>query len=201
MAINIITYLILIGLGYIIVIFLFDILLRGFVPFIPSRPWVVEQILSELEIPQSNPKMFAFSSGRSGFFLALEKKYPDAVLVAVESDLFPYLVAKTQAFVRQTRIKVIRQPIHRVNIKEVDFIYSHLYPDKMEGIGAKLKFECRPGTQIVSTGFNFRTLTPKKVIELPDVKGKFAWLSRNQNLFHRKSKKFKKEKKAFFYEI
>jgi len=201
MVLNIAIYLIFIGLGYLIVIFIFDILLRGFVPFIPSRPWVVQQILSELEIPQSNPKMFAFSAGRSGFFRALEKKYPDAVLVGVESDLFPYLVAKTQSFLRQTKIKVVRQPIHRLDVKDADFIYSHLYPDKMTGIGSKLKFECRPGTKIVSTGFNFRILTPKKVIELPDMKGKFTWLSKNQNLFQRKSKKFKKEKKAFFYEI
>ena len=49
---------------YLFTIFLFDLLLRGFVPFITSRPWVVEQILNELEIPQSNPKMIAFSTGR-----------------------------------------------------------------------------------------------------------------------------------------
>lgn len=201
MILNIIIYLIVIALSYFIVIFIFDLLLRGFVPLIPSRPWVVQQILRELEIGQPKPKLFAFSAGRSGFFHALEIKYPDAVLIGIEPDFFPFLVAKTQTFLRRTRIKVIRQPIHRVNVKEADFIYSHLYPDKMRGIDSKLKFECKPGTQIISTGFSFRTLPPKKVIELPDMKGKLGWLSKNQNLFQRKSKKFKKEKKAFFYEI
>ena len=199
--VNIILYIIIIAAGYFIVSFVFDLLLRGFIPFIPSRPWVVSQVLRELEIPQAKPKMIAFSAGRSGFFRALEKKYPEATLTAIEPDLFPFLVAKVQSFIRRTKIKVIRQPIHRVDVKNADFIYSHLYPDKMRGIGAKLKFECRAGTQIVSTGFAFRTLSSKKVIDLPDIKGKFSWLSKNQNFFQRKSKKFKKEKKAFFYEI
>ena len=188
-------------IGYFAVIFIFDILLRGFVPFITSRPWVAEQILEELEIPQADPTLMALSSGRSGVFHALEKKFPTARLIAVETDFFPYIVSKTQAWLRRTKIKVIKSEIHRVDVRQADFIYSHLYPDKMSGLGAKLKFECRPGTQIISTGFNISFLEPKKVVNLPDRKGQLDWLSKNQNLFQRKSRKYKKEKKAYFYEI
>ena len=187
--------------GYFLVIFIFDILLRGFVPFITSRPWVVEQIMEELSIPQKNPNMIALSSGRSGVFRTLEKKYPGGEMTGVETDLFPYLVSKIQAALRRTRIKVIKSEIHRVDVRQADLIYSHLYPDKLPGLGAKLKFECRPGTQIISTGFNIPHLEPKKVVDLPDRKGRLDWLSKNQNLFQRKSRKYKKEKKAYFYEI
>ncbi|MCU0678932.1 MAG: hypothetical protein MUC28_00600 [Planctomycetes bacterium] len=188
-------------IGYFAVIFIFDILLRGFVPFITSRPWVVQQIMEELDIPQPSPTMIALSSGRSGVFHALEKKYPAAKLIAVETDLFPYIVSRTQALIRRTKIRVIKSEIHRVDVRQADFIYSHLYPDKMAGLGAKLKFECRPGTQVVSTGFNIPYLEPKKVVNLPDRKGQLDWLSKNQNLFQRQSRKYKKEKKAYFYEI
>ncbi len=185
-----------------IVVFLFDILLRGFIPFIPSRPWVVDQILANLNISQKNPKMLAYSSGRSGFFRALEKKYNDAeLLVGVEVGFFPFIVAKTQALLRGTRIKIKKSEVHRVDVSKFDFIYSHLDPDQLRGLGKKLKFECKPGTQIVSTGFNIPFLTPTKIIELPDRKGKYDFLTKNQKLFQSKRKKFKKENKAYFYEI
>jgi len=192
---------IILGASYFLTIFIFDLLLRGFAPFIPSRPWVVKQILDEMEIRQENPRMLAFSSGRSGFFRALEKKYPQAELLGIEPSFFPYLVAKIQLLFRRTRIKIKKQLIHRVEVKDVDFIYSHLYPNDMKGLGRKFKFECRPGTQIVSTGFNIPFLEPIKIVDLPDRKGRLDFLSKNQKLFQRKSKKFKKEPKAYFYEI
>ena len=186
---------------YFLTILIFDLLLRGFVPFITARPWVVEQIMSNIQITQPNPKMIAFSTGRSGVFHDMEKKYPTAQLLGVEPAFFPYLVSKIQTYIRPTRIKIIHQAVHRVNIKEADFIYCHLYPDDLRDMGAKFKFECKPGTQIVSTGFNIPYLNPKKIIDLPDRKGRLDWLSRNQKLFQSKQKKYKKEKKAYLYEI
>ncbi|OGF28209.1 hypothetical protein A2303_00275 [Candidatus Falkowbacteria bacterium RIFOXYB2_FULL_47_14] len=188
--------------SYFFVNFVFDLLLRGFSPFLPSRPWVTDQILSELKLPEDNPVIIALSSGRSGFFHALEKKYQKRVtLIGVEMKIFPYIVAKVQSWIRLSGIKVIKSPIHRVNVKEARLIYCHLYPPDMAGLGKKFKFECRPGTVIVSTGFNIPFLTPKKTIDLPDRKGRFDIFSRNQNLFQRKNRKFKKEKRAYFYEI
>ena len=198
---NIFIILIFFGIGYVLTRFIFDLLLRGFAPFIPSRPWVVSQILSELKIPQKKPKLYAFSSGRSGFFHVLEKRYPDATLIGIEPNLFPYIVAKVQTLIRKTKIKVIHRAVHRADIKDADFIYSHLYPDKMRGLGRKIKFECKTGTQIISTGFSFPFLNAKKFVDLPDRKGKLSFLSKNQKLFQRKSQLYKKEKKAFFYEI
>ena len=188
--------------GYFILVFIFDLLLRGFHPFIPSRPWVTEQLMPEIILKKNRPiEILAFSSGRSGFFYSLGSKYPKAKLFGYEQNLFPFLVAKVQAFIRQTDIEIKRSAVHRTDVSKVDFIYCHLYPDKMRDLGKKLKFECRSGTKIVSTGFNIPFLDPVKIIELPDKKGRFSFLSKNQNLFQSKRSKYKKEKKAFFYEI
>jgi hypothetical protein len=180
---------------------LFDILLRGFAPLIPSRPWVVEEIMSAVELKKENPVCLAFSTGRSGFFHALEKKYPQAEYIAIEPSLFPFLVSWAQTLVRYTKIKVYHKKIHHVKVKQADFIYVHLYPDAMRGLGRRLKFECRPDTVIISAGFSLQDLEPKEVISLEDRRGKLDWLSKNQKLFQRKSKKFKKENKAYVYVI
>lgn len=192
---------ILLGIIYLITVFIFDLLLRGFMPFIPSRLWVVEQILSAINIPQPNPKLIAFSTGRSGVFHALEKKYPTATLTGVEQSLFPYLVSRVQALIRPTRIKIVHQAINHVDVKEADFIYCHLHPDELRFLSAKFKFECKPSTQIVSTGFNIPYLNPKKIIDLPDRKGRLDWFSKNQKLFQSKQKRYQKENKAYLYEI
>lgn len=195
-------YLLLIGgFFYLVGRFAFDVLLRGFLPFLPSRPWVVGQIMNEVKLKNDSPVIIAFSTGRSGLVHSLEKEYPKAEITAVEPYLFAYLYSYFQASIRTTKIKVVYQPIHRVDVGRADFIYSHLYPDDMEGLGPKLKFECKPGCIVISTGFNIVHLKPKKSIPLPDRKGRLDWLSRNQRLFQSKKKKHKKEKKAFYYEI
>ncbi len=200
-----IFYIILAGIllifAYFFTVFVFDLLLRGFAPFIPSRPWVVEQLMAEIDLKKENPTFLAFSSGRSGFFYALSKRYPHSIMVGIEPSFFPYLVAKVQGYLRFRRLVIYRQKIHRVDVSQADFIYSHLYPKKLRGLGKKLKFECQPGTIIVSTGFNIPYLEPFKIVDLPDRKGRLDWLSKNQELFQSKRKRFKKEKKAYFYEI
>lgn len=198
-------YIIVIGsislIGYITTTLLFDMLLRGFTPFISSRPWVVDQLLDEIKIKKEDALIYALSCGRSGFFHSLEKKYPNATLVGYETDVFPFLVAKMQNLIRRTRIKVRYSKIHHIDFKNVDFVYNHMYPDKMVGLGKKIKFESRSGTQVLSTGFNIKDLEPYKTVLLPDRKGRWDFFSKNQKMFQKKASKFKKEKKAFFYEI
>lgn len=198
-------YIIIIGaisfFGYVLTKLIFDLLLRGFTPFISSRPWVVDALLDEINVKKETPTIYALSCGRSGFFHALEKKYPGGVFIGYETDLFPFVVAKLQSLIRRTKIKVKFSKIYHINFKDADLVYNHLYPDKMVGLGKKIKFESKTGTIVLSTGFNIKDLEPIKTILLPDRKGKWDFLSKNQSMFQKKASKFKKEKKAFFYEI
>jgi hypothetical protein len=188
--------------GYFLLIFLFDLLLRGFHPFIASRPWVVDQLMPEVKLSQKRPmKALAFSSGRSGFFYSLRQKYPNIELIGYERNYFPYLVSLVQKLIRRSKISIRKSEVHRVDVSDVDFIYCHLTPDDMRGLGKKLKFECKPGAQVISTGFVIPYLNPIKVVELPDKPGRLNFLSKNQNLFQSKRKKFRKEKRAYIYEI
>ena len=191
--------------GYILAKFILDLLLRGFAPFIPARPWVVEATANNLKLKKYECA-YALGSGRSGFIHEFEKLFPDSRVFAVEYDRFPFLVASSQILIRKllgsSRIKIIKSSIHRLNISDADFIYCHLYPEQMGGLGKKLKFECRPGIQVVSNGFLIPDLEIKRTVDLPEKKGRLSWLSRNKGLlFKSKQKKSRKENKVFFYEI
>jgi len=187
--------------GYALTVIIFNLLLRGFSPFFPSRPWVVRQLMDELNFDKKNMTMVAFSAGRSGFFHTLSKKYPEAKLIGDEPALFPYVMARIQSIIRRTRIKIIHKKIHRVNIKNADLIYCHMYPDSLRELSSKFKFECKTGAIIISTGFNIPYLDPTKVILLEDREGKYDFLTKNLGIFQSKQKKFRKEKKAYFYQI
>ncbi len=186
---------------YFVTIFIFSVLLRGFAPFISSRPWVIKQILDEIEL-KPNSIIYSFGSGKSGFLYAIGKKYPDATLIGVEWLILPFISSKIQVFLRRAKIKVLfKRNLREVDIKKADLIYCYLDVDILKDLAKKFKFECRPGTKIVSNGFVVPGLEPTKVLELTEKKGRFAFLLKNRRLWLPKRKRSKKENKIYFYEI
>ncbi len=187
---------------YFVTIFIFSVLLRGFAPFISSRPWVIGQILNEIEL-RPNSTIYSFGSGKSGFLYAIGRKYPDATLIGVEWLILPFVSSRIQVFLRRAKIKVLfKRNLREVDVKKADLIYCYLDVDLLKDLAKKFKFECRPGTKIVSNGFLVPGLEPTKVLELTEnKKERFAFLLRNRMLWLPKRKRSKKENKIYFYEI
>ncbi|MCK5416619.1 hypothetical protein KAI92_04285 [Candidatus Parcubacteria bacterium] len=183
---------------------LFNFLLRGFAPFVPSRPWVVKQLIGEIE-KLSFKKDFnsvSIGSGRSGLSRAIEKRYPDARIVGVEDTFISWLISWLQVFFQRSDIIVKwSDNLTRVNVKDKDLVYLKLDVERIRDIDKKLKFECKTGTIVISNGFLVPNFVAKKIVKLDDKKERFAWLGRNRSLFASKRKKYKKENKVYFYEI
>ena len=191
---------------YYISIVVFDFILRGFVPFIASRPWVVDQVndhLKTLKIKNSpHFKALSLGSGRSGFFSSLEKKYPDAQLEGHEKGFLYFFLSWLQAFVRRSQIKVKRsRHFHRVKVSDVDLIYCYApSSETIRELGDKFKFECKPGTIILSNGFVVPFLGISDIIELSDTRGRYSFLSKNRFLL-KKNKRANKENKVYVYVV
>lgn len=204
--INFIYLLIFLAVLYYAVILIFDFILRGFVPFITSRPWVVEQLNKHLEKLKINNypnfKAISLGSGRSGFFASLEKKYPNAVFEGYEKGILLYVLSKIQAIVRMTKIKVKRNShFHRIDVRNADLIYCYVSSSKaLRELGDKFKFECRPGTIIFSNGFVIPFLEAKETIELSEANGRYSFLSKNRFLL-KKNKRANKENRVYLYII
>ncbi len=200
---------ILIYLGIAVVVYyvsmaIFDFILRGFVPFIASRPWVVEQVNDHLKtltirnLPHF--KALSLGSGRSGFFASLEKKYPEAELEGHEKGLLYFSLSWLQSLVKRSRIKVRRsRHFHRVSVSDVDLIYCYApSSETIRELGDKFKFECKPGTIILSNGFVIPFLDINDTIELSDTRGRYSFLSKNRFLL-KKNKRANKENKVYVY--
>ncbi len=183
---------------------IFNFLLRGFAPFIPSRPWVVDQLMQEVvKLPLKKQfNMVSIGSGRSGLSHGIEKAYPDARIVGVEDSVLSYFLSKLQVFVQGSNIMVkMNKDSYNVNVSDKDLVYLKLDIDDLREIDRKLKFECKTGVIIISNGFVIPGFTPIRVVKLDDRKGRFSFLGRNREFFTKKRKKHKKENKFYFYEI
>ncbi len=181
-----------------------NFILRGFAPFIPSRPWVVDQLMQEVvKLPLGKKfNMVSIGSGRSGLSHGIEKAYPDARIVGIEDTFLSYFLSRLQVFIQGSNILVkMNEDSYNVNVSDKDLIYLKLDIDDLREIDRKLKFECKTGAIVISNGFVIPGFIPIRVVKLDDKKGRFVFLGRNRELFAKKRKKHKKENKFYFYEI
>lgn len=185
---------------YAITKLLFDFLLRGFAPFISSRPWAVSCLIEELdkEKIKFNPVIYSLSCGKSGFLYEIGKHLPGATLIGVETNKLAYILERAQLFLRRTRIKAIFEPrIYKIDVGDADLIYCYLDIDELRDLPKKLKFECKQGTVIISNGFPIPMMQERRVVEISDQQRKF-------NFFNRKKAKASENKRSnsvYFYQI
>lgn len=184
--------------------FFFAILLRGFAPFVCSRPLVVEELFGELAKLQikEHPQIYSLSCGRSGFLFEAGKRYPGAELIGVENDLMPYLLAKFQLYFRKTDIKVIYQKdLYKLDVSRADLIYCYLDIDRLRDLPKKFRFECRPGTIVFSNGYPIPNLSGERTIEISSKKRKLGFLAGRKKFFKSKDKEGKRANLVYFYYI
>ena len=81
-------FFIIISLVLLIVVFFFasqffNVIFRGYAPFISSKPEVIKAIMQELKLKE-DVIVYELGCGKAGFLRAIEEKYPQAKLIGVE---------------------------------------------------------------------------------------------------------------------
>ena len=141
----------------------YNIIFRGYAPFISSAPKVIARIMSELNL-KNGGKVYELGCGKAGFLGAVSQKFPNANCIGIENSPWPYLRAKIQASMSQGNIKIINSDMFKVSLADADLIYCYLNTSMMVKLEKKFKAECRPGTQIISNAFPLPNVKPVKVV-------------------------------------
>ena len=146
----------------------FNIIFRGYAPFISTRPRVLRKIFNEINLNKDFcGQVYELGCGRAGFLKTFGRHYPKAELVGVEYSLWPWLITKIQqSLQKDARIKIIKKNFYKVNLTEADIIYCFLNVDTMKKLKDKFRQECRTGTIIISYAFSLPDIKPDKVIKL-----------------------------------
>ena len=142
----------------------FNIVFRGFAPFISTKFEAILTILKELELT-GREHVYELGSGKAGFLRAVEQRFGNKKLTGIEYSFFPYFLAKIQIALSGSAIKILRKDMFKVNLKEADVVYCFLLPDMMNKLEQKFKNECRPGTLIISYHFKLPNITAEKVLK------------------------------------
>ncbi|MCU0679236.1 MAG: class I SAM-dependent methyltransferase [Planctomycetes bacterium] len=143
----------------------FNIIFRGFAPFISTRPDVIERIMSELK-PDETAVVYELGCGKAGFLRALRRRYPKIKLIGIEYSFLPYLIAQIQNSLTGAKIILRKQNIFQADLGEADIIYCYLNPLTMQKLETKFKQECKTGAQVVSYQFPLPSIATGKTVEL-----------------------------------
>ena len=169
MAIFIQAFTLIILLGFIIYLSeqFFNLIFRGFAPFLATKKKIIKKIIDELNI-NNNSCVYELGCGRAGFLKTLRKRYPKINLLGFEYALIPYLIARIQNSFLKTKLEIRRRDIFKVSIEKADIIYCYLNIKTMEKLAKKFKQECRSGCVVISYQFpipgkeSFKTLEINK---------------------------------------
>jgi hypothetical protein len=163
-------YLLLIFLVFLVFIVFFasinfyNIIFRGFAPFISTKFEAILTILKDLNL-NGDETVYELGAGKAGFLRAVEERFGNKKLVGIEYSFFPYLIAKIQLSLLNSSIELVRKNIFKVNLKKADIIYCFLNIEMMEKLEEKVKRECRKGTILISYHFKFPNVEEEKVLK------------------------------------
>src|SRR3989339_1208311 len=146
----------------------FNLLFRGYAPFISTRPQAIDKIVADLELP-GKAVVYELGCGKAPLLRALSRKYPQADLIGIENEPIPYLIASIQVNLAKTNIRIKRKNLFNISLADADAVYCYLNPKMMAALQKKFQDECRGGTIIISYQFPMPDLKPEKTLE---IKGK-----------------------------
>ncbi|OIO07521.1 hypothetical protein COX68_01265 [Candidatus Falkowbacteria bacterium CG_4_10_14_0_2_um_filter_41_15] len=141
-----------------------NIVFRGFAPFVKANQEVIDIIIDNIK-PTKGQVIYELGAGTANFLRGLEAKYPEAKLIGIENSFYPYLLAKAKLRKLQSRIDLRRENLYKTDLHGASFIYCYLIPTMMPKLSEKIQKECRPGTIVISYIFSIPNLPIHKTIE------------------------------------
>ncbi len=143
----------------------YNLIFRGFAPFISSRPQVIKTILEELRMDE-NAVVYELGCGVAGFLRAIEERHPRVKLIGVEYGFLAYVIANIQTSLCKSKIELVRQNLFLTDLKGADIIYCYLNDTMMQKLAGKFRQECKPGTQIISYMFSIPGIEPERIVKV-----------------------------------
>lgn len=142
----------------------YDIIFKGFAPFISTKFRIILTIVKELNLT-GKEKVYELGAGKAGFLRAVEQKFGNSELCGIEKAWWPYFLARIQIALSHSKIKIIRKDLFKINLKDADVIYCFLNVQMMIDLEKKIKEECRPGTLVISLCFLMKGMEPEKILK------------------------------------
>jgi ribosomal protein L11 methylase PrmA len=136
------------------------------VPYVPTPETVVSAMLRLAQVKKGDV-LYDLGSGDGRIVIAAARRYG---IRAVGIDIDPRRIAEANAKAREAgvanRVRFIRQDLFDADFSEATVVTLYLLPRLNLKLRPKLLAELRPGTRIVSHGFDMGDWKPERVVEV-----------------------------------
>ncbi|MEA3449427.1 MAG: class I SAM-dependent methyltransferase [Patescibacteria group bacterium] len=147
------------------VVQIYNLIFRGYAPFIATKKKIIERLLEEIKI-DDKATVIELGAGKAGFLQALRKEYKNIKLIGVEFSSVPCLIGKIQSAVTGSRIIFKKENIFKTDLSKADLIYCYLNVKTMNRLEEKFSKELAPNTQVVSYQFRLPNKKEEKMVDM-----------------------------------
>ncbi|MFA6393457.1 MAG: hypothetical protein WCW25_01090 [Patescibacteria group bacterium] len=120
------------------------------VPFAPTPKKNFKQIFNELDL-RPGAEIYDLGCGDGSFLFEAERLGFRAS--GFELSPYPYFLSLLKKFRLKSRVKISRKNFFKEDISRADAVFVFLIASIMTKVGEKLKKDLKPGTPVISYGF------------------------------------------------
>lgn len=125
-------------------------------PFIPTSNAVLSRFAAVAKLKKGQ-KIFELGCGDARLLRFIEKKYG---IIGEGYEIAPlvYFWEKLMNRLKKSRTRIYFRSLFSANLRDADVIFLYIVPLVLDRLARKVKKECKPGTLIVSEGFQIKGL-------------------------------------------
>lgn len=131
-------------------------------PFVPMEPEVVGRVLQLTKLKEGEV-FFELGSGDGRIVIAAAMRGAQAY--GIEIDWLRVIYSRLWIAILRlgSHAQIIHQNFFEVNLADADVVCTYLLEETNEQLEPKLKQELKPGTRVVSVGFQFPNWIPDRI--------------------------------------
>lgn len=146
------------------VVYAYDILLVGKVPFVSLQKDTIAEIIKTLKI-MPNKNFYDLGCGDARVLIEAAKIQPKANYYGVEKSIRAYILAKFKTR-HYANIAIRYGNLKKVNLNKVDIVFLYLMPELLAEILPKLEILQKKDGQIIAVEFGLAKIKPKEIYYL-----------------------------------
>lgn len=131
---------------------------------------VASTVDTEVHLALSHPlKLVEAGSGWGTLAIHLKRHVPALHVIGIENSPVPYVVSRGLAWLRRSRIALIRGDLYQYDYRDTDLIVCYLFPGAMKRLSTLWREQCRQDTYIISIYFALPGWEPEHMITCRDI--------------------------------
>jgi hypothetical protein len=159
-------------------------LYAGFSPWRNKKVWAISEMIDFIGHQRFDEDeqvvIYSINAGNSGFLGTIAKTFPKAKCVAIQQKRRRLILDYIQLLFSDIKLK-FEKNAYLLDIKEAKIIYLRLQPDTLLEMVKKFKYECAPGTILISNSVPVPNMVERKIFNIPPT------LTQGRFTMHKKS--------------